>query len=74
MLIKNLLLKFKEEKQGQLIFVTDNGLTLSLPGDIFPADFDRQREFYLAIDEVPLLSSIENKKQLLNELLNPDDK
>ncbi len=74
MLIKNLLLKFDKEQGGKLSFLTDNNISLDFPADIFPADFDRQKSIYLSVDFSPLLNSSENKKQLLNELLNPDDK
>ena len=74
MMIKNLLLKFSKEQNGNFIFATDNGFEIVIPGDIFPSDFDRQKTFYLAMDSAPLLNSLENKKELLNELLNSDDK
>lgn len=74
MLIKNLLLKFDKEQAGKLIFLTDNNISIDFPVDIFPLDFDRQKTIYLSMDLLPLLSSTENKKKLLNELLNPDDK
>ncbi len=74
MVIKNLLLKFSKEQNGNFIFATDNGFEIAIPADIFPGDFDRQKIVYLAMDSVPLLSSLENKKELLNELLNSDDK
>jgi hypothetical protein len=74
MVIKNLLLKFDKEQTGKFIFLTDNNFEVVIPADVFPPDFDRQKSFYLAMDLLPLLSSAENKKILLNELLNPDDK
>lgn len=74
MLIKNLLLKFNNEQAGKFIFLTENNLEIALPVDIFPSDFDRHQAIYLSIDLMPLLDLAENKKQLLNELLNPDDK
>lgn len=74
MIIKNLLLKFDQEQDGKLLFLTDNNFSVSLPTDLFPADFNRQGEIYLSVDSSPLLTAIENKKELLNELLNSDDK
>ncbi len=74
MVIKNLALNFSKEENGKFIFLTDNGFEVVFPADIFPSDFDRQKTVYLAIDSIPLVSSLENKKELLNELLNSDDK
>ncbi len=74
MVIKNLLLNFTKEQNDNFVFATDNGFEIMIPADIFPSDFDRQKTFYLAMDSAPLLSSLENKKELLNELLNSDDK
>lgn len=73
MLIKNLLLIPDRQDQGKIYFKTDNGSEITLPDFLFGEVFDKQQQVYLSVGTSPLVGSTDDKKKLLNELLNDDD-
>ncbi|MFA5127096.1 MAG: hypothetical protein WC465_03825 [Patescibacteria group bacterium] len=73
MLVKNLLLTFDHQADGQIFFRTDNGATISLPDFLFSASLEPEQKIYLSADLIPMVNIEENKKQLLNELLGGND-
>lgn len=73
MLIKNLPLKYKGKQGDKISLQTENG------GEVLVDDFllenleSKDQPVYLALDQQPLVSRAENQKEILKELLNPQD-
>lgn len=71
MIINNLELTFDKQEEGRLVFKTDSGAEISIE-EYLLKDFDKNKKVYIALDEQPLVSSQENKKEILNEVLNEE--
>lgn len=72
MLIKNLKLNFAGKNGNIAVFKTENGAEVTID-DFLLKNFDDNTEpVYLAMDNSPLASSQDNKKDMLNELINPE--
>mgnify|MGYP001577749780 CR=1 FL=1 len=72
MIIKSLKLSFAGKSGGASVFKTENGAEVTID-DFLLKNFDGNAEpLYLAMDNFPLVSSQDNQKDILNELMNPD--
>lgn len=72
MIIKNLKLNFSEKNGNAIIFKTENGAEVSIDSFLLKNFEDNAEPVYLAMDSSPLVSGQDNKKDVLNELINPD--
>jgi hypothetical protein len=73
MLIKNLVLSFVRQEEGQIIFQTETRLEVAIAAELL-ADFQNNNQpFYLNFDSQPYLAMSDNQKQILNEILDPKD-
>lgn len=70
MIIKNLQLKFDRQEGDKVILKTEAGAEVWLTDYLLDEWADRQREIFLGVDREPMLGSMENKKDTLNELLD----
>lgn len=70
MLIKNIKLTLSQRDEERATFQTEKGARVvidsRLLGELTPG-----QAVYLALDDQPLVSSQEDKKKILNELINP---
>jgi len=72
MLVKNLKIILSEKQGEKSVFKTENGAEITIDNSLVEKVVLGQ-SVYLALDEHPLVSGQEDKKKLLNELLNPED-
>lgn len=73
MIIKNLQLQYQGQQDGKAILRSENGAEIWLDDFLLTNLENREQPLYLAMDSEPLVSSAEDKKTILNELLNPED-
>lgn len=74
MMVNNLAVSYIKKEDGRAIFRSENGLEIALDESFVPDQTEAGQTFYLALDENPLVSSNENKKDILNKLLNDSEK
>lgn len=72
MIIKNLVLTFDHEADGQLFFKTEAGEVVSFRDYLLP-DFDRSKKLYLSLDGQPINPQSMDSKKILNDLLDSDE-
>ncbi len=72
MLVNNLELSFQKIEADKIFFLDTNKQEIILPKNIFSTDLEPEAKVFLSIDSQILLTSIENQKDVLNELLKHD--
>ncbi len=72
MLVNNLELSFQKIEADKIFFLDANKQEIILPKNIFSTDFESEAKVFLSIDSQILLTSVENQKDVLNELLKHD--
>jgi len=73
MIIRNLELNFDREEDGKIFLKTDSGAEVVFTDYLMDAFKKRNQKIYLGMDHQPLISSDENQKRILNELLDSDN-
>lgn len=73
MLLDNLELSFDRQESGKYIFKNKDNLEISIAEDFFKEWQANNKKFFLAMDFAPMFSSDQNKKNLLNEILDQKD-
>ncbi|PIR06561.1 MAG: hypothetical protein COV55_03480 [Candidatus Komeilibacteria bacterium CG11_big_fil_rev_8_21_14_0_20_36_20] len=72
MIVRNLELKFDRQEDEKVFLKADAGAEVVIT-DYLADDFkERDKKVYLSIDYKPLVSSDENQKKILNELLDSE--
>ncbi|PWB38784.1 MAG: hypothetical protein C3F02_01690 [Parcubacteria group bacterium] len=72
MIIKNLKLNYSGRQDNKAIFKTENGAEVLVDAFLLDNFEDNHQPIYLALDQEPLVSRDEDKKEILNKLLNPE--
>ena len=72
MLIKNLELSFDRQENGKMIFKTETGAEITIADHLLDVPEDKSKQVYFCLDQKPLPGSDEDKKQLLNELIDDE--
>jgi hypothetical protein len=70
MLIKNLKLSFVRQEGDKIILQADNGAEIFLPDYLLEQFTEHDKPVFLSMDYQPTPSADENKKEVLNDLLN----
>lgn len=72
MLVNNLELSFQKIEADKIFFLDANKQEIILPKNIFNTELEPEAKVFLSVDSQTLLTSVENQKDVLNELLKHD--
>ncbi len=73
MLLNNLELSFDRQEDKKYIFKNSKGIEIALDINLFD-DFQGQaKDIFLAMDFLPMVFAEEDRKNLLNDILNNQD-
>lgn len=73
MIVRNLELDFDREEAGKVFLKTEAGEEVILTNYLMDDFKKRDQKIYISVDYKPLISSDENQKKILNELLDSDN-
>lgn len=70
MLIKNLQVIFDRQEGDKLVFKSEAGAEIAVTDYLLEGQDYQGKKIFMSVDTEPLVSSLENKKDTLNEILN----